>query len=317
MKLKRLPDFEVGEPFFLRNLLIFPFLGKGERKEDFLTLEEATNRGNLVLRETGEVGSVVLTYEGQDPLFILDGEEVVGALQNRVLNTVVYAKGPVRARVPVSCVEESRWSGRKRTFAPGGISAYPSLRAVLASTVTDSLLKAGVYKSDQSLVWRSVRQYLEASKVTSPTLSMHDIYTSLKDTISSYVKELEEDNSSQIRGDLLGFIAYAGGIFIGMELFSSENFFDKFKKKLISAYVLEALTIFSGPTSFIERKEASNWTEGILREDYQAFDGVINGSELRFKGKRRVARAIFDGERFLHLSAFTIPDLDGKGPSKN
>jgi hypothetical protein len=226
----------------------------------------------------------------------------------------------VRTRIPVSCVEERRWSGKERTFTPGGISAYPSLRAVLASSVTDSLIKCGSFLSDQSLVWRSVRQYLELSKVSSPTLSMHDIYSSFKDTISTYMEELDgssEKIHDNFKGSILGFVAFAGDRSLGMELFASLKFFEKFKKKLVSGYVLEALTRFSTPTRLVETDEMMSWVRLVLDREYKTFSGVANGNELRFKDDSHVARAIYDDERFLHLSAFTIPDLDGGEASKN
>jgi hypothetical protein len=43
-------------------------------------------------------------------LLLLDGEELVGAKQNRILNTTVLVDAHVTVTIPVSCVEQGRWT---------------------------------------------------------------------------------------------------------------------------------------------------------------------------------------------------------------
>jgi hypothetical protein len=58
--------------------------------------------------------------ENVPPVLILDGEELVGATQNRIADlTIVVAAGQTR-RIPVSCVEAGRWVRRSREFAAAG-----------------------------------------------------------------------------------------------------------------------------------------------------------------------------------------------------
>ncbi len=52
-------------------------------------LEEALRAGRTTVSEvgsTGEVGWVRVCHRGTLPLLLLDGEQIVGAMQNRILN---------------------------------------------------------------------------------------------------------------------------------------------------------------------------------------------------------------------------------------
>ena len=319
-RLKNLPDFEIGEPFFLRNLLVFPFLGGNGNREEILTTEEAREAGILNLEETQRVNSVILSYEGHTPLYMIDGEEIIGAYQNRVLNTSIYVEEPVRTNIPVSCVEEGRWTG-DNTFRPTSLSAYPSLRAIIASSVTESLKTKRSYDSDQRLVWSSIKERLTTFKLKSMTSSMHDLYESLERDIESYIREFGEggqDPSESVSQNIdeakglqrcCGFLAFSGDRYLGMELFSSRKFFEKFKKKLLTGYVLDALSLTSRATPLIEINDAKKWVDTILSERYSSFPGVVKGTEVRFKDKEKVARALYKNGRFLHLSAFSLPSV--------
>jgi hypothetical protein len=92
-------------------LLIVISLLAGERDEP----------GGLTLAEAGEAVTIEEVSEGGDvpTVLLLDGEELIGAKQNRVLNTTVLVAAHSRLTIPVSCVEQDRWAYKTaRTGAP-------------------------------------------------------------------------------------------------------------------------------------------------------------------------------------------------------
>src|SRR5262245_54870896 len=79
----------VGEPINVRNLTIFPLFSEQKQTQSYLTLDEALAKGVAETTEISEAGSVPelrFRNRGDLPVLLLDGEELTGAKQNRVLN---------------------------------------------------------------------------------------------------------------------------------------------------------------------------------------------------------------------------------------
>jgi len=78
-----------GKKTTFQNLAIVPILGAGEVQPDYLTLDEALANGSIEVTEVSETGHVPelkVVVKGAASVLLLDGEELVGAMQNRVLN---------------------------------------------------------------------------------------------------------------------------------------------------------------------------------------------------------------------------------------
>ena len=58
----------------------------------------------------------VVSPEFPNSLLMLDGEELVGAKKNRVLNVTVLIAAQSDTVIPVSCVEQGRWSYWSQEF---------------------------------------------------------------------------------------------------------------------------------------------------------------------------------------------------------
>jgi hypothetical protein len=78
----------VGEMAF-RNLTMYPLLDGQAGELDYLTLDEALAGGRARITEVSAGGRVPeLKFENRGDLavLLLDGEELMGAMQNRILN---------------------------------------------------------------------------------------------------------------------------------------------------------------------------------------------------------------------------------------
>ena len=94
-----LESVEVGEPVSSGLLTMVPLLGEASAAPPYLTLDEALEAKQLKVTELDEGASVpelLLLNEGELDVFLLDGEELVGAKQNRVLNLSVLARAKSR-----------------------------------------------------------------------------------------------------------------------------------------------------------------------------------------------------------------------------
>src|SRR3989442_3994623 len=170
-----LETLEAGEPMSHGALTVIPLLAPKEAEPDWLTLVEAGAAVTITeVSAGGEVPTLSLVNDADRPVLLLDGEELIGAKQNRILNTTVLVAAHAALRIPVSCVEQGRWSYRGKRFDGSDASLFASARAKKAARVSTSLLKTGLHLSDQGEIWRDVAKTLGERKVESPTGAMRD-----------------------------------------------------------------------------------------------------------------------------------------------
>lgn len=89
-----------------KNLTLFPLLAPEAAAPDYLTLEQALVQNLVQVLELDQLGSVPelrILNKGKNKVLIVEGEELVGAKQNRIVNaTFLVAAGPETV-IPVSC----------------------------------------------------------------------------------------------------------------------------------------------------------------------------------------------------------------------
>src|SRR5262249_17010261 len=100
-------------------LQVFGLLHEPPARLDYDTLDEALAAHTLEVTEVSEGGSVptlkVVNKAGK-LVFLMAGEQLIGAKQNRVLNTSIMVPAAGEVPIPVSCVEAGRWAYRSRQF---------------------------------------------------------------------------------------------------------------------------------------------------------------------------------------------------------
>jgi hypothetical protein len=128
-------------------------LPDGDGTSGYELAHEAMAAGNVVVREVceaGSVGEVTVDNTGDRPVLFLEGEELRGAKQNRILRSSVLVAAKSRTRIPVICVERGRWRYESRKFVSGN-HCPPTLR---------HLLKGGSPGGGcgQTRMWMEIRQ---------------------------------------------------------------------------------------------------------------------------------------------------------------
>src|ERR1051326_655408 len=110
--MKTLTQFpiQLGDPVEHRGVVIAPLFPRTDLRAEYLTLDQAVPLGFHVTELDAEASRPELI--AKTPLdanvLLYDGEELLGAKQNRILNVTVLVPARSETKIPVSCVEEGR-----------------------------------------------------------------------------------------------------------------------------------------------------------------------------------------------------------------
>jgi hypothetical protein len=154
-----LNEAKIGRKQSHRNLAIYPLLSSYAVELEYITLDEALSEGLIEVLERDEAGSVPeLKVVNKSPcmILILDGEELVGAKQNMIVNTIIFIQGKSTTVIPVSCVEQGRWAYESRALGSEERLMTAQLRAKKSEQVHRSIRRASGFRSDQSAIWKEI-----------------------------------------------------------------------------------------------------------------------------------------------------------------
>ncbi len=106
---------ELGEPRSFAGLTILPLYPQSSSVE-YIGLDEAVARGLEILEvdEHGVVEELHVQNSLDELVLLYEGEELVGAKQNRIVEWTILAEAQSKLTVPVHCVERGRWAYASR-----------------------------------------------------------------------------------------------------------------------------------------------------------------------------------------------------------
>ena len=289
----------VGEPTVYGGLAVFPLIGGNPDKRDYLTLKEAFDKRGIEISEVSEGGSVpelrLKNLMGQD-VFAADGEALLGAKQNRVLNVSIYVKAHDEVVIPVSCVEQGRWSYRRRNFEASKYHEFMSSRAAKMASVASSLkYGTGSRRSDQGAVWNEMSEKRAYFDAAAPTGSMEDVYDAGRPAMQEYTRNIHKQPGQ------IGLACAIDGDTAGIELFESTDVFNQFFEKLVMSYAAEVVFENKIVTMVPDKAGLEYLLKRIGSALHDRYDAVGSGTELRFDLGRLNGSALEVDDRLLHL----------------
>jgi hypothetical protein len=261
-------------------------------------------RGELRITEVSESGSVPdlrLTNSGNRPVLLLDGEELVGAKQNRVLNLTILAPAGKTIEIPVSCVEAGRWSRQSPEFASLGRAHYAAGRAAKASQVTDAMRQRGERRSHQGAVWADIAEKSARLQSRSPTAAMAAMYEDHGAQVEAYVQHLQPDQQQ------VGAVFAINGTPRGLELFDAAATWRKLVPKLVRSWALDAIDEQqSAPANGASATDAATLITRVIESGTTKHHAVGEGIDLRLTGDGITGAALAAAGRVVHLCAFRV-----------
>jgi len=235
-----LSSVTLGTPVSHENLTMIPLLGPPsvEQEPSYLTLDQALGLGWTEVTEISDQGSVPelrVINKGGTPVFVLDGEELVGAKQNRVVNLSILVPATTALTIPVSCVEAGRWRARSRAFTAAPRTQYARGRAKRMAQVTASLRMSGSRQSDQADVWADIAAKSDRLGTHSPTAAMEEIFVTHAEFTDAAVAALRPVERQA------GALFLIDGRVVGFDLFDRAATLRRLLPKLVRSVAIDAL----------------------------------------------------------------------------
>lgn len=300
---------EIGDAAHFRNLTLFPLMRAkpAAAEPDYLLAEDAIAQGLARVTELNGGGSVPeLRFEnrGERGVLLLDGEELIGAKQNRVLNLTILAPAKQTIVIPVSCVEAGRWHMETPEFKPAPHVMYSRARGVRAAHVTMAMRTTGMPRSDQSAVWQELEQKAARMATASPTQAMSAMYEQHSISVEEYVRALPW------RERQAGVAFAIGGQPLGLDLLDHPATMRRLFEKLVRSYALDALDAPKEKTEPASREALLELLAQVAAAKSFTQPAVGLGKDVRLNGGSISGAALWAEERYVHLCAFAV---NGKG----
>ncbi len=302
-----LDRLEVANEQSYGGLTVFPLLGADSREPDYLTLDQAIEQGVGRVTEVSEGGSVPelsFVNEGDRPVLLVDGEELVGAKQNRTLNLTILVPAKSSVVIPFTCVERGWWSYRSDEFRSAGRSHFARARAAKASQVSESLHSRGSRHADQGQVWAAIDEKLECLGTFSPTRAMGAVYEQHQDEIGAYI-----DPPSTVDGQVWAVFVVSGEV-SGVDLFDAPATLVALWPKLVSSYALDALSTKAQrrdlPAPPADPEAVGAFLDAVGNAEVGRFPAIGAGEDLRLRASGVAGGALWFDGRVLHLGAFRV-----------
>jgi hypothetical protein len=286
----------VEEALTYEALTVFPLSGVRHGELAYTLLTDAVAKGTLHIAEmeSASVGTLMAQNTGTLPVLIVNGQELVGGKQNRIINSTVLVP-PGSTALPVSCVEQARWSVPQPGFAPHD-ALYPVLRAETAMQVATSLRQSGTHTSDQSAIWSSIRNRQENEAIMSPTGAMADLYDRRRGELAAFARAIPYPDGA------VGMVTAIGGHVTGLELFDTPATMAALWPIFIRAAALDALRAPAAPAVVKER--AIRMVRRIHEAKMETFRSPGIGHDVRFTGGGIAGAALVCQGVMIHTTLF-------------
>lgn len=290
-----------------RNLAVAPLLADREDGLDYGLLNEAIETGQIEVSEVsfqGAVPEIRVTNKGGRMVLMVDGEELVGAKQNRILNTTILVEPHSTLVVPVSCVEQGRWDSGDVAFRSGERMLCADLRARKARQVHDSVRISQEFRSNQGEIWQEIASKASRMQAASPSMAMSHLYEKVSDRLEEFAAHFDV-----AEGQVGAVFAINGGI-VGLDSFGKPRSFFRMFRKLLESCALDAIDQKGredlGTLSFgIEDLEC--FLRIPAQSAWESRPSVGLGTDLRLDAETLVGAALVYEGHVLHTALFVVP----------
>lgn len=287
-----------------RNLSLVQILTSDQNSFDYTSGARAMRENWLEAKEINSAGSVnhLFVINHSDAfVFLMDGDILAGAKQNRVVNTSILLAPHTKTEIPVSCVEAGRWQFISEKFRGADYIAPSNLRGMKAEQVRASLKTGGAAMADQTRIWSEVASYHARHGVTSTTSSLSDVYEQKEGDFEGFVGSFHLTQGSN------GVAVYFGKELLSLDIFNRTDIFAEVFPKLLRGIAAEVFSLRQKVHPLPEpeaRFRTLDTLDRIDRADRERYPGVGVGEDLRYEAEGVSGFELKYGKHTIHLSGF-------------
>jgi hypothetical protein len=232
---------------------------------------------------------------GDRPVLLLEGEELVGAKQNRVVLSSVLVGAGSQVVLPVFCVERGRWDPSSENLKTGA-HAPPTMRCMFKGGSSLPRRKDG-----QVEVWRFIASKHWATKTFSPKQNMSDVFVEHPTVVQELRRDLQYPEGAS------GIAVAVRRRTVGIDMFDRPETLRKVWDRLVVlGFTLDYLDLRDTDRVADEaEKPVRVYMEALREATWQESSTAGAGKTYRATGKC-LAAALVAGGRLLHLSV-SIP----------
>jgi hypothetical protein len=305
----------LGERRRHENLTVFPVLSGLQADLPYVLLTDALVANLVTIAEigAGTVPSLCAANRGESDVLILDGEQLIGAKQNRITNRTIILEAGSETVIPVSCMEQGRWHDVSERFRARPTPRHAPSRVRRKAREVEaeyagapSLAAASVLAHAQGAVWNEISDYGASLGVDSATGAMDEMYDRHADTLNEWIRRFPRADEQ------VGILAFLGSRPLGIDAVGSQSLYSRLHERLLAGYVMDAMAAPSSARRserepHPEETDAARFLASAGRASrgraptvgkgtYELLTGEVIGAEL--------ADVVDSAERLVHLSAF-------------
>lgn len=283
-------NIELLTPQAHENLAIIP-LRSEKVYIDILTLKKGLELGLAEVKECeiSKVNTLIVKNDAVTPLILIDGEEVVGGDQNRIVNATILIDAKSQMKIPVSCTEKGRWGFKDEFKQSNYIANYKTRRAKEYASRSSH--------SYQDVIWSSIDNLEVENSFSSLTSAMEESYENLKANHNKIIKEFD------IIPGQNGVLVIVDGEIKGFELFLNSEIYREYHEKILKSYLIDSK--IENKTFTINVDAARAVIDNALNSkfDRKKNNGVEEAFE--FENDDGLGRLYTYRDNIIHLSYFT------------
>ena len=286
---------QLGDPVAHRGVVVAPLFPLSTPRAVYITLDQAIPQGLRVVEvdEGGSVGELVVENPTGSAVLLYDGEELLGAKQNRVLNVTVLVPAERTIRIPVSCVEQGRWSHESRDFHGAPATAYPELRRRKAEALAAEPMRRG---SAQGEVWADIADKAGRLGHHSPTGAHADMQRDLAPRMDDLARAFPAQPGQ------CGVVLALDGRVVCLDAVSRPDAFAQLYSKLLRGYMLDAIEALDRPAA--AREVIARFLAALDPAGAKRSPSAGLGEDLRMEGTGVIGSGLeLDGE-LIQVSAY-------------